>query len=153
MTGAVGNPAIPNWLPTYLEAWNSHDPDAVAACMTDDVVFDDKALGERMEGADAIRAMVVDMTESLSSDFRLDMGDLVVASDGTWAAEWTMSGTNDKEDKARGFPNTGRRFQVHGLSIGRVRDGKVAEEHLYWNMAEYLSQVGLMPEAPAPATV
>jgi steroid delta-isomerase-like uncharacterized protein len=150
---AAGGPAIPNWLPTYLEAWNSHDPDRLAACMTEDVVFDDKALGERMEGADAIRAMVVDMTEHLSSDFRLDMGDLVVATDGTWAAEWTMTGTNDKEDTARGMPNTGRPFRIQGLSIGRVRDGKIAEEHLYWNMAEYLGQVGLMPEAPAPATV
>jgi hypothetical protein len=62
-----------------------------------------------------------------------------------------MWGTNDREDRTRGLPNTGRAFRIQGLSIGRLRNGKVAEEHLYWNMVDYLTQVGLMPEAPAPA--
>ncbi len=62
-----------------------------------------------------------------------------------------MWGTNDREDKTRGLPNTGRAFRIQGLSIGRLRNGKVAEEHLYWNMVDYLTQVGLMPEAPVPA--
>jgi steroid delta-isomerase-like uncharacterized protein len=149
MTTTMRTSAIPTWLTTYTDAWNSHDPERVAACMTADAVFDDRAMGERFEGEEALRAMVVDMHEHMSSDFRLEIGELVVATDEAWAAEWTMSGTNDRADEARGFPNTGRAFQIHGLSIGRLRDGKVAEEHLYWNMAEYLTSVGLMPEAPA----
>ena len=152
MTAVARTSAIPTWLSSYLDAWNSHDPDKLLACMTDDAVFDDRALGERMEGPDAIRAMVVDMHEHMSTDFRLENGELVVATDDTWAAEWTMIGTNDRADEARGFPSTGRPFAVHGLSIGRLRDGKVAEDRIYWNMVEYLTQVGLMPEAPvAPA--
>jgi steroid delta-isomerase-like uncharacterized protein len=149
MTATMRTSAIPAWLTTYLDAWNSHDPDRLVACMTDDAVFDDRALGERMEGADAIRAMLLDMHEHMSSDFRLENGEFVVATDDTWAAEWTMSGTNDRADEARGFPRTGRTFQVRGLSIGRLRNGKVAEDRAYWNMVEYLSQVGLMPEASA----
>ena len=78
--------------------------------------------------------------------------DLVVVADDLWSAEWTMSGTNDREDPVRGLPNTGRPFRIQGLSIGRTRDGKVSEEHLYWNLAEYLQQIGLMPAAPEPAT-
>jgi steroid delta-isomerase-like uncharacterized protein len=151
MTAAVRTSAIPAWLSAYLDAWNSHDPERVVACMTDDVVYDDRALGERLEGKDAVRAMLVDLHEHLSSDFRLETGELVVSIDDTWAAEWTMSGTNDREDQARGFPNTGRPFRIQGLSIGRLRDGKVAENRPYWNMVEYLTQVGLMPEAPATA--
>ncbi|WP_448624560.1 ester cyclase [Geodermatophilus sp. URMC 64] len=143
---------IPSWLTAYLEAWNSHDPAQVVACVTDDVVFDDKGLGERFEGTDAMRDMLVDMTESFSSDFRLEAGDLLFATGDMWAAEWVMTGTNDREDRTHGLPNTGRSFRIQGLSIGRVRDGKVSEEHLYWNMADYLQQVGLMPEAPQPAT-
>ena len=152
MASDAGSSGIPSWMQAYVEAWNSHDPARVLGCMTDDVVFDDKGLGERLEGPGAVRDSLADMTDSFSSDFRLDLGDLRVATDEIWAAEWTMSGTNDREDKARGLPNTGRQFRIQGLSIGRVRDGKVAEEHLYWNMADYLTQVGLMPEAPAPAT-
>ena len=153
MTSDTGRSGIPNWMSAYIDAWNSHDPAKVLACMTEDVVFDDKGLGERLEGTDAVRAMLLDLTQSMSSDYRLDWGELIVGTDDLWAAEWTMAGTNDREDKARGLPNTGRPFRIQGLSIGRLRDGKVAEEHLYWNMADYLTQVGLMPEAPAPATV
>jgi steroid delta-isomerase-like uncharacterized protein len=148
MTATMRTSAIPAWLTTYIDAWNSHDPERLLACMTDDAVVDDRALGERMDGPDAIRAMVVDMHEHMSTNFRLETGEMVVATDDTWAAEWTMTGTNDRADEARGFPRTGREFAVHGLSIGRLRDGKVAEDRVYWNMVEYLTQVGLMPEAP-----
>ncbi len=151
MTSDTGRSGIPSWMQDYVDAWNSHDPARVLACMTDDVVFDDKGLGERLEGTDAVRAMLVALPESMSSDYRLAWGDLVTSTNDLWAGEWTMSGTNDREDKARGLPNTGRPFRIQGLSIGRLRDGRIAEEHLYWNMVDYLTQVGLMPEAPAPA--
>jgi len=137
----------------YVEAWNSHDPAKVLACMTEDVRRDDKGLSERLEGADAVRQSIADAAEKFSSDYRIDLGELILATDEMYAAEWTMSGTNDREDKARGLPNTGRQFRIEGLSIGRLRDGKVAEERLYYNMADYLTQIGLMPQAPAPATV
>jgi ketosteroid isomerase-like protein len=42
MTSDTGRSGILNWMPAYVEAWNSHDPAKVLACMTDDVVFDDK---------------------------------------------------------------------------------------------------------------
>jgi steroid delta-isomerase-like uncharacterized protein len=151
MTSDTGRSGLPSWMLAYLDAWNSHDPEKVLACMTDDVVFDDKGLGERLEGTVEVRAMLEALTETMSSDYRLDWGDLVVGTDDLWAGEWTMWGTNDREDKTRGLPNTGRAFRIQGLSIGRLRNGKVAEEHLYWNMVDYLTQVGLMPEAPAPA--
>jgi steroid delta-isomerase-like uncharacterized protein len=149
MTAVARTSAIPAWLDAYNDAWNSHDPERVVACMTDDAVFDDRALGERSEGKDAIRAMVADMHEHMSSDFRIENGEMVVVTDDTWAAEWTLSGTNDRADEARGLPDTGRTFRVQGLSIGRLRDGKVVEDRIYWNLAEYLTQLGLMPEAPA----
>jgi steroid delta-isomerase-like uncharacterized protein len=151
MTSDTGRSGLPSWMLAYLDAWNSHDPEKVLACMTDDVVFDDKGLGERLEGTAEVRAMLEALTETMSSDYRLDWGDLVVGTDDLWAGEWTMWGTNDREDKTRGLPNTGRAFRIQGLSIGRLRNGKVAEEHLYWNMVDCLTQVGLMPEAPAPA--
>ncbi|MGY1693996.1 MULTISPECIES: ester cyclase [unclassified Geodermatophilus] len=153
MAAGTETAGIPTWMRIYVEAWNSHDPAKVLACMTEDVLRDDKGLGERLEGADAVRQSIVDTAENFSSDYRIDLGELILATDAMYAAEWTMSGTNDREDKARGLPNTGRQFRIQGLSIGRLRDGKVAEERLYYNMADYLTQIGLMPQAPAPATV
>lgn len=153
MAGDTGTPGIPTWMSSYIEGWNSHDPEKVLACTTEDVVIEDKGIGERFEGPDQVRRFAVDTVEKFSSDFRLEPGELIVATDEMFAAEWTMSGTNDREDKERGLPNTGRAYRIQGLSIGRLRDGKIAEDRLYWNLADYLTQVGLMPAAPAPATV
>src|SRR3712207_2791098 len=133
MAAGTGTAGIPTWMRIYVEAWNSHDPAKVLACMTEDVRRDDKGLSERLEGADAVRQSIADAAEKFSSDYRIDLGELILATDEMYAAEWTMSGTNDREDKARGLPNTGRQFRIEGLSIGRLRDGKVAEERLYYN--------------------
>ena len=62
-----------------------------------------------------------------------------VATDEACATEWTMSGTHDRGDEARGLPATGQRFQVSGVSIGRRREGKVIEERNHWNVADFLT--------------
>lgn len=56
-----------------------------------------------------------------------------------------MSGTNDGADPQHGLPATGHRFEIPGVTIGRMRDGKIAENKDYYNLAGYLMQVGLMP--------
>jgi steroid delta-isomerase-like uncharacterized protein len=63
----------------------------------------------------------------------------------TYAFEWTMSGTNDRADQQRGLPATGEKYEIPGVSIGRLRDGKIVENRSYWDLAGYLRQVGLMP--------
>ncbi len=56
-----------------------------------------------------------------------------------------MSGTNDGADDERGFPATGMRFDIPGVSIGVLRHGKIKENRDYWDMTTYLTQGGLMP--------
>jgi len=43
-----------------------------------------------------------------------------------------------------GVPPTGRRVEVALVAIVRFRDGKVAHEHIYWDQASVLVQVGLL---------
>jgi steroid delta-isomerase-like uncharacterized protein len=131
----------------YFGAWNAHDVDGLLAHMTEDVVYADLALGETHRGTADVRGFIEDLEAHFCSDYRLDPGDLVVLTDDGYAVEWTMSGTNDRADEQRGLPATGKRFQVQGVSIGRLRDGRIAENRDYWNLAGYLVQVGLMPEA------
>ena len=134
------------WVQRYIDAWNTRDGAKVVDFVTDDVVFIDNALGERFEGPDAVRQFVDDTSVSLSSDFSFVTGQVLITED-SYAFEWTMAGTNDRPDKERGMPATGTRFELPGASIGRLRDGKICENHDYWNLATYLSQVGLMPKS------
>ncbi len=133
-----------DWAQAYLGAWNAHDSAAVTSFWADDGVYQDFALGERFEGPAAIRAFVDAMETSFSSDYRFEAGAVVGDGEG-YALEWTMVGTNDRADHERGLPATGRPYRVPGVSVGRVRDGRIVENRDYWNLADYLQQVGLMP--------
>jgi SnoaL-like protein len=85
MGSNTATPGGSSRISAYVEAWNSHDPDRVLACVTDDVVLDDKGLGERMAGPDQVRAMVVDMAEHFSTDYRVQLRDLALTTDEMFA--------------------------------------------------------------------
>ena len=42
-----------------------------------------------------------------------------------------------------GIPPTNRHVEVALVAIVRFRDGKLAHEHIYWDQASVLKQIGL----------
>jgi len=122
---------------------NAHDPAAVARHTADDAVYEDVALGRVLHGPSEIASFVEEATRT-SSDFRFEEVSLFTA--GTeYANEWVMLGNND-----RARPGvTGRSFRVRGASIGRLdTSGRISENRDYYNLAELLTQLGLLPPAP-----
>ncbi|MBV8779129.1 MAG: ester cyclase [Alphaproteobacteria bacterium] len=49
-----------------------------------------------------------------------------------------------------GVAPTGRRVEVALVVIVRFRDGKLAHEHIYWDQASVLAQLGLIDPAALP---
>lgn len=49
-----------------------------------------------------------------------------------------------------GVAPTGRRVEIPLVAIVRFRDGKVAHEHIYWDQASVLVQIGLLDPATLP---
>ena len=49
-----------------------------------------------------------------------------------------------------GISPTGKRVEVPLVAIVRVRDGKLAHEHIYWDQASVLVQIGLLDPARLP---
>jgi len=49
-----------------------------------------------------------------------------------------------------GVPPTGKRVEVPLVAIVRFRDGKLAHEHIYWDQASVLVQIGLLDPAKLP---
>ena len=49
-----------------------------------------------------------------------------------------------------GVPPTGRRVEIPLVAIVRFVDGKVAHEHIYWDQASVLVQVGLLDPKGLP---
>src|SRR5437016_5634696 len=49
-----------------------------------------------------------------------------------------------------GIPPTGKRVEVPLVAIVQFRDGKLAHEHIYWDQASVLVQIGLLDPAKLP---
>jgi carboxymethylenebutenolidase len=49
-----------------------------------------------------------------------------------------------------GIPPTGKRVEVPLVAIVRFREGKLAHEHIYWDQASVLVQIGLLDAAKLP---
>jgi carboxymethylenebutenolidase len=49
-----------------------------------------------------------------------------------------------------GVPPTNRRVEIALVAIVRFRDGKLAHEHIYWDQASVLKQIGLLTDPALP---
>ena len=51
-----------------------------------------------------------------------------------------------------GIPPTGRRVEIPIVVVVQFRDGKIASEHIYWDQASVLVQVGLIDSEELPVS-
>ena len=79
----------------------------------------------------------------ITVDDQLAEGDLV-------ATRWTGRGTQNGE--LMGIPPTGKQVTVSGLTISRVKDGKIVEEWSNWDTLGMLRQLGVVPEMAGAQT-
>jgi steroid delta-isomerase-like uncharacterized protein len=111
-----------------------------------DFVGHDPALPEPTRGPDGIK--------QAAAGYRAAFPDLTCTVDqqvvegGTVATRWTGTGTH--EGDFFGVAPTGKQVTVTGISIDRVVDGKVVEDHTNWDMFGLMVQLGVVP---TPATV
>jgi len=49
-----------------------------------------------------------------------------------------------------GIAATGRRVEIPFVAVIGFRDGKVESEHIYWDQASVLAQIGLLPSSGLP---
>ncbi len=131
----------------YLRAINAHDWDGLVGFMTEDVVYEDITVGQRHHGKPAVVGFWSGATRTVSTDFQMERL-RSFATDTDYAYEWIFRGTHDAPEAHP--PATGRKFAIHGVSIGRLEGGLIKENKDVWNMVEFLGQIGAMP-APARA--
>ncbi|HEX2807829.1 MAG TPA: SgcJ/EcaC family oxidoreductase [Kineosporiaceae bacterium] len=135
-------PSAPlNTVTARTAALNRHDAGEAAAFFATDADLTDVGTGQRSQGRDAIREATEGFL-ALFTDLRIEKTS-TLCTDDRYAAEWVMSGIHTGD--LPGLPATGRSFSVAGASVGQVRDGLIVHATEYWNMADFLTQVGLIP--------
>jgi predicted ester cyclase len=131
-----------------VEALNAHDPARLRATYADDAVLETPDAG-RFEGGEQVTGYVMVWLRAFPDAQQTIVNQLV---SGNWiVSEFSMSGTHTGtlESPDGDIPPTNRRGTARGVQIQRVEGGKIAEEHLYFDQLEILTQLGLLPE---PAT-
>lgn len=96
-----------------------------------------------------IEALLYNIKSNLRSfpDFQLKIDSLFVK-DNIIYSFWTRKGTNT--GPLGRMPTTGRSIDISGFAIFKVRDGKIYEEHRYWNVMEFYKQLGFKIIPPDP---
>lgn len=128
-----------------LEAFNAHDEARIRATYAKGVTFE--APGDvHLEGADAVTAYAMGWLNAFP-DAKMTVHDTVVGDD--WIAQrFTFKGTHG--DTLRGpngdIPATHRRLEGRGVQLFRISGGKIAEEHLYFDQMQVMTQLGLARE-------
>jgi uncharacterized protein (TIGR02246 family) len=110
-----------DWIEPYFAAWESNDPDAVVAFMTDDVEFEDVTAGHKNVGQARVRRFVAACFEQVPG-VHYEVVTSEVFGD-AYFVEWVM-----------------QPMGLRGASVGKRRDGKIVRNHDYWNGAAF--QIG-----------
>jgi steroid delta-isomerase-like uncharacterized protein len=132
----------------YLAAWNDHDPAAMAALLTDDIVWEDPALPQPARGVAAVQEF---MRRSWTGfpDLRFDEPESPhrTAAGDQVAWRWRMRGTMTGPLDPPGFAPTGQAMEVEGVDLWTLRDGRICRYRAFYDMNDVARQLGIAPPA------
>lgn len=132
-------------LTNYWNAFAAKDVPAATACFTDDISYEDLAVQQIHRGKDAVSAFWDLYFAAAGDSFKAIQDSLVVDDDG-YSFEWTVSGVVDGSFGI--FSGTGQSFTIRGISTGSLREGLIAHNRDYWNLADVLRQIGVAEIPP-----
>jgi steroid delta-isomerase-like uncharacterized protein len=123
----------------YYAAFNRGDWEGMLAFLTEDVVHDINQ-GGRESGRDTFRGFLGRMNRSYRE--RLENIVVLTSADGTRAgAEYVVHGEYLADDEGLP-PANGQRYVLPGGAFFDIRDGRIARVSNYYNLADWIRQVG-----------
>lgn len=144
--GALEREFLDDFAHRWLEAWNRHDPDALAALCTEDVEFFDPAIGT-VHGRPAV-ADWVRTCDRAFPDYRFEEPEpAYLSSDRPKAiVPWRMLATNTGPLDPPGFAPTGRSVAIDGVDHWWLRDGLVERYRADYDLNGALRQLAIVPQ-------
>jgi carboxymethylenebutenolidase len=132
--------------------FSTRDTDATLATMADDAYVNHVPVLTGGVGKSALRIFYsADFIPRMPPDTKLTPISRTVGED-QLVDEMIFSFTHTQEMPwmLPGVPPTNRYVEVALVAIVRFRDGKLAHEHIYWDQASVLKQIGLLTDPGLP---
>lgn len=124
------------------EVWNRGDIALVDELVTDDHVHYDPLVPEPLEGREALKGWVETVREG-TPDLTKTVRETYVDDDAV-VVTYTTMGTHEGE--IMGIAPTGRPFEVDGVYVHHLAEGRIEETLDTWDAFGLFSQIGVFPE-------
>ncbi|HKT60539.1 MAG TPA: ester cyclase [Gemmatimonadales bacterium] len=126
----------------YMAAWNAHDAARAAGYMADDVEYYDASTPTPQKGRPNAQKNVIQAFMTAAPDCRWTRTGTPVVDKNGIAFQWTFEGTNTGP-WSDGTKATGKRFSFNGLTLVRIKGGKIAYQGDYYDAYGFFKQLGL----------
>ena len=131
-------------LDRFMETMTNADTTLAEELLHPDCVFRYPLLPEPVKGIDGYKGLIRNMANTFS-EFKVTIEDVNVKDDRIWC-RYSMEGINS--GSLGDQPATGKKFQITGMAITRIADGKIIEDKTYWNALSFFQQLGFTLSPP-----
>jgi steroid delta-isomerase-like uncharacterized protein len=132
------------FLNRFMETVTNTDTTLAAELLHPDCELRYPILPEPIKGIDGYKAFIKTIPNTFS-EFKATIEEVNVKADKIWC-RYTMTGINT--GPLGDIPATGKEFQVTGMAITRIVDGKIIEDDTYWNVLGFYQQLGFKLAPP-----
>lgn len=130
-----------------LEFWNTGKAEVATQLYSNEAQRSDPNAPEPARGAQQIAKYAAEVHTGFP-DFKLEIKQNLAQGD-QLATEWTCTGTH--QGVWQGLSPSGRRIQIKGMTVGRIKNGQIIEERVYFDRLALLEQLGVSGDAQSEA--
>lgn len=138
----------------WLGAWNARDPDRIVSLCTEDIVYEDPAIpneSHSVKGRDETRRFLEEFFVTFPDlELKIPEQPLLALDNSRVAVRWDMTGTMLGPTGPPGLGPTGEFMRGQGVDLYDFRDGLLSRYQAFYDLAEWLMQMGLMPPPGSP---
>jgi steroid delta-isomerase-like uncharacterized protein len=128
----------------FMETVMNADTTLAEEILHPDCVLRYPVLPEPIKGIDGYKNFIKNTADTFS-EFVATIEEVNVKGDKIWC-RYSMTGINT--GSMGNTPASGKRFQVTGMAITRIADGKIIEDETYWNVLGFYYQLGFTLSPP-----
>jgi len=122
----------------FMETVTNTDTTLAEEMLHPDCVFRYPLLPEPIKGIEAYKYLIKNTSKAFA-ELDVKFQEVIVKGDRIWS-RYTMTGIN--AGSLGDIPPTGKKFQVTGIAITRIVEGKIIEDETFWNVLGFFQQLG-----------
>jgi steroid delta-isomerase-like uncharacterized protein len=129
---------------TIIDAWNTRIDEKIIQLYSLNYEGEDLSGNKKRSGPEGIRTWLNSVLHAFPN-IHYTLIDYVENDDRLvlhWLAEGNHHGSFLK------IPASGRQVIINGISFLKIEKGKIKEGKLFWDLADVLRQIGLLPQMP-----